>query len=132
MERSQFFEAIIDGMDQVACVATSLGQYLACNQRFTELLGWTEGELRDLHCTDLAPSEEKKYLAFMIEALCAEGPNRHRSYARTMRHKSGGYRLVHWTIWCDSSRHLIFGVGTVDPEERILESAPAPNREALP
>jgi len=116
--RHAMAEAFLDSVHYLVCIASYLGQYLACNKAFTEALGWKEAELRDLGFVDLAPPEEREEVLKMGAAILREGGTVRRSYARPMRHKDGSYRLVQWTVWADPDSRLVYGIGRVQGTEQ--------------
>jgi PAS domain S-box-containing protein len=124
-DRLAMAEAFMDSCESMACIMNYLGQYLACNEAFTAALGWDEQELRDMTFFDIVPPSEHAWVREIGTALLQNTKSARQSYAHSIRHKDGSCRHVHWTVWGDASKRLIFASGQVEPCSQVESSAPS-------
>ncbi len=69
----RFINQALDAFDDLFYVLDTDGSLRRCNERFSEVTGYTEQELGDIHATDFFPKDERERIADSIDTALTSG-----------------------------------------------------------
>jgi PAS domain S-box-containing protein len=69
----RFIKQALDALDDLFYVLNTDGSFRRSNERFSEVTGYTEHELGDMHATALFPEDERERVAESIDTTLTDG-----------------------------------------------------------
>lgn len=113
----RFMKQALDALDDLFYVLDTDGGFRRCNERFSEVTGYTESELSDMHATDLFPADEHERIADGIDTTLSSGGV---TIEADLLTRDGGRHPYEFTgaRLTDADRHTtgLVGIGRERPE----------------
>lgn len=69
----RFINQVLDALDELFYLLDTDGCLRRCNERFSEVTGYTENELDNMHATDFFPEDERERIAESIDTALTSG-----------------------------------------------------------